>query len=333
MAEWRERLGDECDLAKPLLKSTGKKSRSYPCPSPGGSGCPREVVEHPDGSIVAVCGDQEERNCNDVPLLPDDIIVYSLDRQKLAGWVSQVLGIKLSFTSVDGTVETWHIGEYVPFAGKRFPVFLLLAYQEMQRSEAVQRICHASAVPFMLVVSSEKTLSAHMRDLIRAHHGRLIPLGDLLVDGGKGQISVSTHAKAIVEEFHADNFPVTEDNTSSPRFPTPPDATWSDFRMLFPDNHKVTVFCRDLEKTYNFTQMGMTNSKNAEPTVQWKLLVEFADGHGTVEVTTKKEISRISTRKKRLNQQLSEFFGIEDEAILWDPSHRVYSIRFPIEHA
>ena len=332
LAEWREYLGDEFALVKPLLKSTGRKSRSYPCPSPGGPGCPREVVEHRDGSIVAVCGDQEERNCDDVALSLADVLVQTLDRGKLAGLVAKALTIEADFSAVEGFAECWHVGDYTPFAGRRFPVYMLLAFDETKRTEAVQRLCRISAGPFMLAVPTADTLSPEAQELLKERSGRLLPLDELLVDGGNGRIGIAPIAGEIVATFHADVFPDVETAVSAPMFPTPPGTVWSGLRMRFIDGERLTVFCGSLEETYNFSQMGMVHPRSAEPTKQWKLLRDLAEGHGVLEVRTKKEIAVISTQKKRLNQALTTFFGIHDEAVYWDRTDRVYRTRFQVSH-
>ena len=333
LAEWRELLGDEFHLVKPLLKSTGKRSRSYPCPSPGGPGCPREVVEYHDGSIVAVCGDHEEVNCDDVPLSLSDVLVHTLDRRKLAGWVARALGIEDGFSQVDGSSETWRVGDYAPYVGKRFPVFLLLAFGGEQRSEAVQRLCRIAGGPFMLAVPTADTLSSESKELLRERGGRFLTLGGLLVDSGDGRIVIASAAGEIVAAFHAEIFPPSETTVSAPMFPTPPGTVWSGLRMRFIDGERLTVFCGGLEETYNFSQMGMVHPRSAEPTKQWDLLRDLAYGHGVHEVRTKKEIAVTSTRKKRLNQTLTAFFGIQGEAIHWDRTDSVYRTRFPISHA
>jgi len=332
LAEWWELLGDEYPLVESLLKSTGRKSRSYPCPSPGGPGCPREVVEYRDGSIVAVCGDQEERNCGDVALSLADVLVHTLDRCKLAGLVAKALGIQAEFSPVEGITETWRVGNYAPYAGKLFPVFLLLTFGGKQRSEVVQRLCRISAGPFMLTVFTADTLSPEAQELLKEHGGRLLPLDELLVDGGNGRICIAPITGEIVAAFHAEVFPDVETTVSAPMFPTPPGTAWSGLRIRFIDGERLTVFCGRLEETYNFSQMGMVHPRSAEPTKQWKLLRDLAEGHGVLDVRTKKEIAVISTQKKRLNQALTTFFGIQNEAVYWDRTDRVYRTRFQVNH-
>ena len=58
LLDWQDAIGDEFDPVSFLLRKTGALAARVGCPSPGGADCPRRIVRHGDGSIVAVCGSQ-----------------------------------------------------------------------------------------------------------------------------------------------------------------------------------------------------------------------------------------------------------------------------------
>ena len=58
LLDWKDALADDFEAASFLLRKTGTLAARVGCPSPGGVDCPRRVVRHGDGSIVAVCGNQ-----------------------------------------------------------------------------------------------------------------------------------------------------------------------------------------------------------------------------------------------------------------------------------
>jgi hypothetical protein len=89
--EWRRLLGDEWSIAEPLLRQTGALVERVWCPSPSGVDCPRRVIRHDDGRIVAVCGD-EPRNCDTISLTLEDIVVLELDVRRLAQALAKPLG-------------------------------------------------------------------------------------------------------------------------------------------------------------------------------------------------------------------------------------------------
>jgi hypothetical protein len=120
--EWQALLGDEWDQLSSLLKPTGTLAISIACPSPGGDGCPRQIVRHDDGSIRAVCGDSPEA-CRDLDLSKDDIAVLRLDRSHLARAISRAFELaNIPKRLEQGLVV--QIGTYDVFAGHGFPVFL-----------------------------------------------------------------------------------------------------------------------------------------------------------------------------------------------------------------
>ena len=332
LAEWRDWLGEEFPLAKSLLKSTGRKARGYPCPSPGGPGCPREVVEHRDGSFTAVCGDQEERNCDDLSLSLADVMVHALDHRRLAGLVAQALGIEADFEPVEGLHGCWRVGAYVPFAGRRFPAYMLLAFERAQRAEAVHRLCLSPDSPFLLVVPTATSLINEVALLLQHRGGRQVLLEEILVDGGNGQLAISQVASERMATFHAELFPEEEEAATSPAFPTPPNATWGDLRIRFLDGHRATLFCQGVTQTVSYSTMGMEDRRKREPTYQWTLLERLAEHHGRYDWQSSGATTRNIKRIQRLNQDLERYFGISGHPIQWRKDEKAYCALFEIHY-
>nr|CRH06173.1 conserved protein of unknown function [Candidatus Magnetococcus massalia] len=332
LAEWKDWLGGEYPVVKSLLKSTGRKARGYPCPSPGAPGCPREVVEHRDGSITAVCGDQEARNCDDLSLVLDDVLIHALDHRKLSGMVAKALGLTAKFNPIQNIVGCWQVGEYIPFAGRRFPAFMLLTTEASKQSKAIHRLCMDLTDPFLLVVSSAASLTSEDALYIQRRNGRSIPLDEVLVANDNGRIAISPSASEQMSAFHADLFPEEEEVASSPLFPTPRDATWGDLRIRFLDGHRATLFCQGVSKTVNFSTMGMENRRSREPSVQWDLLEKLAAGHGRFSWKSSGANKQIPQQIRRLNKDLQRYFGIEERAVLWRDDESAYCTRFEIHY-
>ncbi len=117
--EWQRRLEDEWPVAEPLLRRTGRVVEQVWCPSPSGDGCPRSIVLHPDGRIVAVCGDRPMR-CDPLPLSPDDIAVLAIDRAKLAAALARVFELDAT-TAAPISPAAYLLGEHVVASGSGFP--------------------------------------------------------------------------------------------------------------------------------------------------------------------------------------------------------------------
>ncbi len=104
VGEWRAVLGEEW-LGR-LRRGGWFESRaihpgdSYPCPCPGGDGCPRRVVALRQG-LVAVCG-QEVESCEDVELGVDDTEALSVTAMTLRRALAGSLGLEPGKLPRDG---------------------------------------------------------------------------------------------------------------------------------------------------------------------------------------------------------------------------------------
>lgn len=78
-AEWEERFGADAAALRPHLKATSALAETYPCPSGGGEGCPRQVHDR-GGVFEAVCGNVPAE-CSPVRLKKTQLAVLALDRQ------------------------------------------------------------------------------------------------------------------------------------------------------------------------------------------------------------------------------------------------------------
>lgn len=80
--EWETRLGEDLATAERYLEPTGELATTFPCPSPGGNGCPRQVHTRPGGYFEAVCGNLPV-DCPSLKLRKPDLAVLRLDRDAL----------------------------------------------------------------------------------------------------------------------------------------------------------------------------------------------------------------------------------------------------------
>jgi hypothetical protein len=78
-AEWEERFGADVAALRPHLKATKALAETYPCPSGGGEGCPRQVHDRGGGVFDAVCGNVPA-DCAPVRLKKTQLAVLALDR-------------------------------------------------------------------------------------------------------------------------------------------------------------------------------------------------------------------------------------------------------------
>jgi hypothetical protein len=325
--EWRERLGTEFGQIGRLLRPTGELARSVDCPSPGGNGCPRRVVDHGNGEIIAVCGDVP-RNCDDITLTRSDIVIYRIEEKLLCEETAKALDLSAP-TEVDaGQRGIFHVGDFEPIAGMRFPVYLGIQIKPDSLESLAIRLWGASSMPFILITPTRRHVELDLAEKLAGWKARTAALADLLERNGHA-FNATDAARGLLAEFRAVVMPKQEDPTVE-RFSTPPDARWGDVAIQFVDGHTVSIRCKSETGTFNYTQMGMVDRRNGNPDVQWKFLGDLAEGYGRMTWDASAARRENKKRKQTLNRRLTVFFGIDGEAITWDKEAGNYRCRFEV---
>ena len=168
-----------------------------------------------------------------------------------------------------------------------------------------------------------------------------IETGDVTADNnsrvliGGGNISIGVERQCTRKFSPEDNNNSAKKSTKfkGESFPTPPDTKWGEIKIKFVDGHKVFIDAKGVRHTYNFTQMGMFNSKNSEPTKQWTLLRDFAEYKGFLTWQDGPADHKNQKRKELLAQQLQNFFNIKDnpfELFTDNRGHKGWKTRFQI---
>jgi hypothetical protein len=125
-AEWARLLGDELPWAvgTRLLRCSGTRAGYYPR---GGDAAPSllpyEVVEHGEDDYVGVCPDGWET----VPLTRGQLLLWELDRMRLAEAVAAALSLPKSFEP-DVHPFTSRVGTYGS-GGGAVPVYLTIGIE------------------------------------------------------------------------------------------------------------------------------------------------------------------------------------------------------------
>jgi len=73
--------GSDWDPLSKYFLPTKRLAASIDCPRPGGSGCPRKVVEHSFHDIVAVCGNSP-KECEPLKISRQDLVIHELKIEK-----------------------------------------------------------------------------------------------------------------------------------------------------------------------------------------------------------------------------------------------------------
>jgi hypothetical protein len=328
--EWRSLLGDEYELVEAFLRPNGKLATGYPCPEPEGCGCVHAVVEHAPDDIVAVCR-CTPRRCEAIPLRRQDIVVYELNRSALGASIASALQITQDEkASVDGLPMTSQIGTYSPYAGFRFPVYLTIQMEPDEFERVVDGLLCRNDKPFILLIPTRDLCPPALGRRIEARNSALIVLSEDFAFRDKSGLCLKRSPDEILARFRAVNLPSPKADGSMVFFPTPDGITWADVRIKFYDGHTVTIWAGEKTGRYNYTQMGMANRRNGNPTKQWELLRVFAEGRGRLDWSSSAAHDRWKKQKELLSKRLCEFFRLDDDPIEWEKDGKAYRCRFRI---
>jgi hypothetical protein len=323
--EWKDRFGEDFDAGRDLLRLTNRRAEAYPCPSPGGVGCPRRVVDHGDGRIVAVCGDGPKR-CDRLVLTKRDIVIHELDARKLCVATAVAFGVDPAFDEITGLRRTYRVGDYHPEAGKRFPIFLTIPMDHALLRDVAARLCAATDSAFILLVPTLQFVDVAMMDLLGRRQARFVALADIFGKTDSGKLAETKAARALLAEFSDTVMPGRK--AAPVRFMTPPGSRWEDIVMEYRAEEVINIRCKGITRRVEPEHLGMKSQKNGKPTNQWVLLQSFARRGGLITWSDPEANDRIKQQKRQLSRKLRVFFGIEDDPIVWDQEEQGYRTRF-----
>jgi hypothetical protein len=176
-----------------------RESDTYPCPHPGGPGCPRQVVRHSDddGRITAVCGN-DPPECEDVELTPQEIEVLGVLPVRLCEALRAPLLFGGKTENVTGLNRVLRAGTFQPRPGVRKSVYfaarcsandygvLLDALRSRHRAEGF-----AFLVPTDRFVSEESIQESAARGIV------VLPLVGLIDVDSSGKLVASVDAAEL----------------------------------------------------------------------------------------------------------------------------------------
>jgi len=282
----------------------------YPCPYPGGPGCPRRVIHRRDSSIVAVCG-CDPAECDEVPLQPEDIVAYELDGKLVGTHLAGILKYVAAGVRVPSSRQLWNAGSVTVGGRQRQQVFLALVSNRQQLRSVVDHLVASFDRAFILLVPTLRFCDAMVEQALRARSARLLALEDIVQASNGNQLA----APVSLGELLASDSSVRRAGVREPavvRFNTPPGCSWGDIEIRFLDGHTVSVRAGEEREVLNYTQMGMASQKDAGPTVLWGLLRQLAENRGTLAWRSAGADRKNPKRIERLGKVLKAVFGLAE---------------------
>jgi hypothetical protein len=299
-----------------MLRPTLEQSFSYPCDNPKGQYCARKIIKE-SHLIFALCS-HTPKQCGKTPLQKEDVIIYECDYRQLSRVIANVIGVNLNF-SVTEYSYSFRIGTIT--GANNMSVYLALVNNASQLENIITGIYATINAPFMLLFPTPNLLSYAAETLFKSTGCIGVALSECIGKNRSGDFV----ALCPIENLLPSSFP---GNTN--RNAIPDAAAWHDIKMQFRDGHTISISCQSTQFIANFTQLGMVNTRNGEPTKQWQLLQVLGESYGQLSWRNPAAHVRLQKQKELLSKNLRDYFGINDDPIVWDNSERCYKTKFMI---
>ncbi len=184
------------------LKLTKHRATAVNCRTDCGMGCPRNVVEHAEDDIVAVCSEQEEKP---YALNKRDILVYTLNRSSLYKGICSCIGVTYKESKLDGVAGVFSLGNYIPSAGYYFSVYITFKDDQDELFEVVKSLCLLNQKEFALIIPTRKQLTPIIEDTLNRKQAISLVLSEEFSIQPNGSLKAIRSVTAFVltrEAFH-----------------------------------------------------------------------------------------------------------------------------------
>jgi hypothetical protein len=188
-AFWEAESGDEFGLISPFLRPTDTLGTTHPCPLPGGGDCPRKIIDHGDGEIVAICRDPH-KICPEVSLVAKEALLHELDLSAFLRPVLAAASIRME-TPRPRCHGVWSIGLSNRRSTLNQPVFFLIFARREAFSSAVRDLLLEVQGPFLIASPTNRHRTVELQELLQARGVGFICLEEqVLVEEGRGFASI-----------------------------------------------------------------------------------------------------------------------------------------------
>jgi len=304
---WRLLLGDAFDSHCNLLVPT--KDLAAALPVPGRPYECLEIVEVEDGVFEGYNEKTEEY----VPVYRRDIVCYEFNFRKLADELAGLVGFDVAFEKLGGPQYRYRFGHYGNPNGSGFSLFHAKVSDARRLDWCIDALVAECSRPFVLFLTSKRVLSSRNEIALESRGCLVIPLDQAIVRDHDGDWYLSSWARDQMVAFRDRLMPSAKDAIG--RFPTPEGSRWGDVEIRFVNSEKISVIIGDQRQTLTYSQLGLIDSRNGNPSKQWELLRKFASEHGIMTWLSPQACRQNRKQRELLNKSLQKFFDIDDEPI------------------
>jgi hypothetical protein len=182
---WRQRVGVQFDVFKTaFLQRAPGVGRGMPCPR--GCACTHEIVQEGDASLRALCR-CEPPNCPDIPLAPEDVVLFELSWNKLARALCNVFALDHKPADL-GLLNTRQIGSWSVDA---VPVILTIQHERAWFRTVLLELIARLRGRFILLAPTAKNLDAVCVELLESANAGFFALDACLTLTEEGALRLS----------------------------------------------------------------------------------------------------------------------------------------------
>lgn len=325
---WTARLGTEFALAARYLRKTGDLATAIECPSPGGDGCPRNVIKLPAGGYRAVCRSSTGR-CDPVDVTASDLGILSLDDQRLHTELAAAFLIPPSSCPPDrGRVV--HLGEHGVAAGLGAPVLFARPGPELPLHDDDFRQGGLGSVRAVVLVPTSSSLPPSVSARLAGQRHLVLSLADITQAHPKDGLALVQPVAVVLHDLRAALLARVGAACPGPRIALPPNTTWAQITLRLTASETVICNGPTVARQMDPADFGMKSRKNAKPTAAWTLFVAIAAARGILQPHGGAPAEQLKKQKQILAKHLQSTFGIQDDPIMWDERQRAYVASFVV---
>jgi len=180
-------------LERAGLLSVLRVADRYPCPQPGGEGCPRHIMETGNGSHVAVCGN-DPAECEEIRLAPRDVELLGVVPERFLEQLRSPLQISGVVRAIDGLPQAYQAGFYIPQPGTKHPIFFLAAASARQYAAMLDALrSRAEGASFAVLTLTDRFISPETARQFRTFGVPIISLTDTIRLSPAGKLEAATN--------------------------------------------------------------------------------------------------------------------------------------------
>lgn len=282
-------------LEQSKLLSFIRIGETYPCPHPGGTNCPRQIIHQDNGTIVAICGN-DPPECENLILTEKDIEVIGIEPEALCKALREPLLFGGKFEKLSSLDHVYTAGTYIPEPGIHHVIYFAVRSSPRGYAVVFEALRSINAKDgFAVLIPTDRFVKGDTKRQMSSLGNQIIPLQgtveidflgkltskidpeDLLRKIGKCQ------EKAFVEVRIREGWKqLTED----------------EYSRLVNQSKKYDILADELTRTVYKKEKGRASKRENIQAIFFKIIREALDNPGPFDPTIASSMEDFSSAKQ-----------------------------------